>query len=802
MADSQEHSKNRNTKINKGNYNESIDGNYIEVNTHNTQITNNNYYSEDNDDLLPESSKEELDNLKILSSYANDWIQYLEGTLKYKRDDVEDLEIKLKELPNAIQQNPGFELALYNCDENTTNKNLIDVFKKMGRGRKLLILGDIGSGKTTIILTLLKILIENYNDESNQPLPVFLNLSSWTNKQNNFSGWVIQEIVNRCKISKNIAEKLISKQKLMLLLDGLDEVNPVSRKGCIQKLNGFIDDNGRTEIILCSRLKEYENILSCNLLDNLSDPINDKNYCEENLKIRLRKAFYLETLEINQIERYLTTKISDLPLKILLRLLRKHQLLRNPLIVFIIMKANINIELLPKDASSNDIFKYLFTKYIEHMLTVKEDYFRQAYPKYYKNHGKTKKWLQYLANQLKREGIIFQIEQIQPSWLYSKIDKIIYRIVVGLTVGLILGLTSGLYFIYVTLMTLKSIDMTNDPVVLKLITIGLISGLITGLIEGIASCFNKNKNTVANDIGIAIGKQAQRLRIHRIYFKLIALLKKNAPNKDDVRQQKVYIEELISTTSRRFIRGGVPGIIFALFIWVLLKLCNLLNSENFTTYYSAIYLSCIFSGMSFSLMRDEIKVAKIGSMDLKKIFICSLNFTFLGIPYVIARLWLLPEYYKHKDSWFPIYELMIFMIIGAIYGAVIIKKDKPNKSQIENHQRNILDNEIINLKNYAILSFVSLIFAGILVGWFIDSIRTPVVVCLGLAVGLLGGLAANEGAGIVCIQHFTLRTILYLKGYIPTNYAQFLNYANERGLLNKVGNSYFFIGKLLDYFTE
>jgi hypothetical protein len=59
---------------------------------------------------------------------------------------------------------------------------------------------------------------------------------------------------------------------------------------------------------------------------------------------------------------------------------------------------------------------------------------------------------------------------------------------------------------------------------------------------------------------------------------------------------------------------------------------------------------------------------------------------------------------------------------------------------------------------------------------------------------LIGGLAKG---GDACIQHFVLRLILYCNGYIPWNYARFLDYATDRLFLQRVGGGYRFMHDLL-----
>ncbi|RCJ42024.1 hypothetical protein A6770_35410 [Nostoc minutum NIES-26] len=88
-----------------------------------------------------------------------------------------------------------------------------------------------------------------------------------------------------------------------------------------------------------------------------------------------------------------------------------------------------------------------------------------------------------------------------------------------------------------------------------------------------------------------------------------------------------------------------------------------------------------------------------------------------------------------------------------------------------------------------------------------------------LVIGLSGGQSAGWSIGLMflpnvpfifcfsggksLIQHFSLRLILYFNGYIPWNYARFLDYCTERMLLQRVGGRYRFIHKLLqDHFAQ
>lgn len=85
-----------------------------------------------------------------------------------------------------------------------------------------------------------------------------------------------------------------------------------------------------------------------------------------------------------------------------------------------------------------------------------------------------------------------------------------------------------------------------------------------------------------------------------------------------------------------------------------------------------------------------------------------------------------------------------------------------------------------------------------------DSMRFDLVGWLSLFLGLgVGILSALVVGGKSCIQHFSLRLVLFLSDRIPWNYARFLNYATDRMFLQRIGGRYRFIHKLLqDYFAQ
>jgi len=75
------------------------------------------------------------------------------------------------------------------------------------------------------------------------------------------------------------------------------------------------------------------------------------------------------------------------------------------------------------------------------------------------------------------------------------------------------------------------------------------------------------------------------------------------------------------------------------------------------------------------------------------------------------------------------------------------------------------------------------------------------ILLLGLLIALFLGILV--GGGIPCIQHLSLRFVLWQSGIAPWNLAQFLNYCTERRLLQRVGGRYRFLHReLLNHFAN
>jgi hypothetical protein len=171
-------------------------------------------------------------------------------------------------------------------------------------------------------------------------------------------------------------------------------------------------------------------------------------------------------------------------------------------------------------------------------------------------------------------------------------------------------------------------------------------------------------------------------------------------------------------------------------------------------------------------------------------------------------LWLLPVILTlivalilgeiNKLLYTAIFLLLLILIIGLISGFYIIDiktniSDKPNQKVW------------ISAKNATIIGLMGgLLFGGFigLGSGLINDLNFGKIVGIGTVLtGIL--ILGMEYGGQACIQHFTLRLILWSNNYIPWNYAHFLDYAAERIFLQKVGGGYIFIHRMLmEHFAQ
>jgi GTPase SAR1 family protein len=139
------------------------------------------------------------------------------------------------------------------------------------------------------------------------------------------------------------------------------------------------------------------------------------------------------------------------------------------------------------------------------------------------------------------------------------------------------------------------------------------------------------------------------------------------------------------------------------------------------------------------------------------------------------------------------------LIYGLCYGLLSVYSLKGEMREIKGNLKWYWK-EATNGRRRLILS--SIVGVGLIFGLYSSSI-VELVVWLIILLSYVVNIGLIDGGSKICIQHFTLRLMLYLGGYIPWNYSRFLNYATERIFMQKVGGGYIFIHRLLlEHFAQ
>lgn len=394
--------------------------------------------------------------LRVRQTLLNKVMDYwVKGVLERSLHRQIPLELGLEERPDAVPLPWGIEWETPDQPEQPlpSGTTVSDYFDKMGVGRTLLILGEPGSGKTITLLELAHTLIIRARRNVNQLIPVVFNLSSWASKKETITNWLIEELITKYKLHNQAARAFIQAEQLLLLLDGLDEVPDESRKFCVQALNQFTCEYGQTDIVVTSRINDYQTLSQ---------------------QLRFQAAVYLQPLTPQQIHQYLvhldfnlTGLITACKTDVNLQDLAKTPLMLN---IMSLAYQGMSLQELPVMNSREDHRRYLFDAYIERMFQ-RRQHRRQSYTREQYLH-----WLTWLAQRMSQEyQTIFLIEQMQLNLLnnhqkrtYKRVFSLIWSLIGGLIIGLPIWLTVGWFF---------------DP--LWGIALGVIIGVIFGLPFGI-----------------------------------------------------------------------------------------------------------------------------------------------------------------------------------------------------------------------------------------------------------------------------------------------------------------------------
>jgi hypothetical protein len=348
---------------------------------------------------------------------------WIEGVLERSMQRERLLELDKDEQREAVE-NPWeavLELPFEGSRAVPAGKGIADVFEDVQHS--LLVLGRPGSGKTTTLLTLARELIDRADADPAEPIPVVFNLSSWTGPEQPLAAWLESELSAKYQIPGRIGKTWLEHNRLLLLLDGLDEVEKAKRTSCVEAINRFVREIGLPGLAVCCRSEQYE---------------------ELNVKLALNGAISLRPLTDAQIAAYVGQAGTELVgLGTALRedgALR--ELARSPLMLNLMCLAYRGHGAQDLGGrAQGDRTAHLFATYIDRMFA-RRGKAELAYPR-----ERTLTCLSWIARRLsERNQAMFLMEELQPDWLASSAQRWAYLAGLSLVLGLLIGCANIAYW--------------------------------------------------------------------------------------------------------------------------------------------------------------------------------------------------------------------------------------------------------------------------------------------------------------------------------------------------------------------
>src|SRR5262249_18952152 len=121
--------------------------------------------------------------------------------------------------------------------------------------------------------------------DSDVPIPVVFPLSTWGEQRLSLAEWFIDELTRRYDVAHKVAQEWIEHDRVLPLLDGLDEVKEEYRAACVEAINDFRKEHGfLLPLALCCRVAVYDALRT---------------------RLRLQGAVLVQPLTRQQVEAYL-----------------------------------------------------------------------------------------------------------------------------------------------------------------------------------------------------------------------------------------------------------------------------------------------------------------------------------------------------------------------------------------------------------------------------------------------------------------------------------------------------------------
>lgn len=710
-------------------------------------------------ELPPAAAEDHRALMTLLGKVNQFWVR---GVLENSLHGAALLALGKTERPEAIDHPWAQVVELPDPARHTelASASVTTIFDAVGRA--LLMLGEPGSGKSTTLLELARDTIARAETDPTQPIPVVLNLSTWSQKRAPLLEWLVSELATKYQVSRKAGRAWLEASRLLLLLDGLDEVGASCRADCVAAINRYVEEIGVPGLVVCSRRDEYTALP---------------------LRLRLYGAIFLEPLSCPQIDGYLEHAGSELTG--LRAALQQDPVLeemaRSPLMLSIMSLA---YQGLPAEALTQDDLdtpeerrSRIFEAYVERAFRRKGTGTARPY-----SEAQTRAGLSWLAGQMRRHHeSVFLIEQLQPSWLGTRKQRWVYMLASRVAGGLILGL----------------ISTTLDESFLIGPAVGFVAGLMAALMGTLRS-ERHNYSQLTQSGSVRFWRVTLYVLVHVLLGGLTGLavlalgLAQLGPEWNAITDGLPPASNKLSNAAPSAFALGFAGLYGAgdgLLCGLVFALRGIERRfENDIRFTNALEWSWARAceGGGRGVLVGLLVGAFIGALGGLFTWLAALK---VGDTITSLLVALLVAF-----CFFVLYTLLIGaagMVSAGLNSAAVEANDRLHRG-IWPWVRNALFGGLrAGLAFFVVFVLPASLFMG-----FLGGVASAMVIGA-LSIQLLWPLAILWYGGLDVIQHAILRLILDCSGRIPHHYTQLLNYAVSLVFLRRVGTGYVFVHRLL-----
>ncbi|WP_131735782.1 NACHT domain-containing protein [Actinomadura roseirufa] len=367
-------------------------------------------------DRLENSRAEMLNNLETLA----------EGLLRQSVYRRVLLDLGLEDRPDLVDS--SWDVLVEEGEREPVMLAPDETATAMVESRKgVLILGEPGAGKTTMLLGVLRDLVDRAKSERTRPIPVYFHLGTWSG-QKRLDTWLVDELTGPFYgIHRDVALAWVQKERIAPLLDGLDELALNRRASCVESINAFSAAHGVLPVVVCCRVADYRAL---------------------GRVLRLRTALLIQPLSRAKVQSHLERFGKRLAgVRGALRAdPTLWELLRTPFLLGIAVRAYEGLpaeEISLERGSLYERRDRLIAAFVERTLRARRG--RRKLDK-----GKVVRWLTYMARALASNlETALYVESITPAWVPERTRRSVARTVAlisALLTAATAWLLAGLYF--------------------------------------------------------------------------------------------------------------------------------------------------------------------------------------------------------------------------------------------------------------------------------------------------------------------------------------------------------------------